>query len=268
MTFKYKKVTYKNKHYAVIETNFNNIPIPHIIDWKHLRTIKNLDKKWTVHNNGFISCKHHYDGKLRQVYLHEIIISLKHKKEKDSFKNVPIIHINRVGLDNRESNIKYQENTKINYKKKKRTIKLPKEANIDPDEIPTYIWYMKENGSHGCRFSVEVGDIKWKTTSSKKVSIKYKLEEAKKYLRNLKKNNPLLFDTNCMNGEFTYEGKNRLKEFYEIIHKIGYEYISEETTNNLTDKFLKKSKLKNITEKKLLNTFDIKKKKWKKKINK
>ena len=66
-----------------------------------------------------------------------------------------------------------------------------------------------------------------------------------------------------MNGEFTYEGKNRLKEFYEIIHKIGYKYISEESTNNLTDKFLKKSKLKNITEKKLLSSFEIKKKKEK-----
>ena len=49
--------------------------------------------------------------------------------------------------------------------KKKRTIKLPKSSGITPDDIPTYIWYVKETANHGDRFVVEIGDIKWKTTS-------------------------------------------------------------------------------------------------------
>ena len=87
----------------------------------------------------------------------------------------------------------------INYKKKKRTVKLPEGCNIEPNELPTYIWYLKENGSHGSRFSVEVGNIKWKTTSSKKVSLRYKLEEAKKFLRELKKTNSDLFNKSSFN---------------------------------------------------------------------
>ena len=53
---------------------------------------------------------------------------------------------------------------------------------------------MKPNGSHGDRFMVEIGDVKWKTTSSKKLSLKYKLEEAKLFLRQLKRESPELFE--------------------------------------------------------------------------
>ena len=261
MTIKYKKIKYNKNDYAVIELKYKNNVLPMIIDWKYLKKIKDLNKKWKCQKNGFVLCTHRYNSKLQNVYIHELIMSFKNSKI--NIKS-PIIHINRVGLDNRESNLKYLNNCKINYKKKKRTVKLPEGCNIEPNEIPTYIWYLKENGSHGSRFSVEVGDVKWKTTSSKRLSLRYKLEEAKKFLRELKKKNPNLFNKNSMNGEFNIKGKKKLKEYYNIIIKAGYDNIMLENTNNLTDNYLKKSKkLNQISEKKLLNKCETGKKKKK-----
>jgi hypothetical protein len=266
MSIIYKKIRYKKKDYAVIELNYKNNSLPTIIDWEYFKRIKDLNKKWKCQKNGFVLCSHRYNSKLQHVYMHELIMSFRNEKNKKKFTD-PIIHINRIGLDNRESNLKYLTNCKINYKKKKRTVKLPKGCNIEPNEIPTYIWYLKENGSHGSRFSVEVGDTKWKTTSSKKLSLRYKLEEAKKFLRELKLKQPILFNRNSMNGEFNTNGKINLKEYYKIISKAGYDNIILEDTNNLTDSYLKKSnKLIQQSEKKLLNNCKIIKKQKKRRL--
>jgi hypothetical protein len=264
MKLNYKKIKYKNKNYAVIELNYKDNILPIVIDYKFINNINNLDKKWYCNKSGFISCKHNYNQKLHIVFLHELIMSLKNKKN----INQPIQHINRISIDNRISNLKYVEDTNINYKKKKRTVKLPKNSGIDPNEIPTYIWYLKENGSHGDRFSVEISNIKWKTTSSRKVSLRYKLEEAKKFLRDLKKNNSEVFETHSMNGEFNKIGKNRKKEYIEIIKLAGYDNITVEKTDNLTDQYLKESKkLKKNFEQNLLLSMNIKKKSKRRLIN-
>jgi len=264
MDLKYKKIKYKNKVYIIIELLYKNNILPILIDNKYLKDIQNLNKKWYCNKNGFISCRHNFNEKKHVVYLHEIIMSL---NKKDNIKNLAIQHINRISLDNRISNLKYVEDMNINYKKKKRTVALPKNCGIDPNEIPTYIWYLRENGSHGDRFTVEISNIKWKTTSSKKVSLRYKLEEAKKFLRDLKKKNSNLFNEHSMNGEFNKIGKNRRKEYIDIIKLGGYNNINVEYKENLTDQYLKKSKkLKKTFEKKLLLNMDIKKKKSKRRL--
>jgi hypothetical protein len=145
-------------------------------------------------------------------------------------------------LDNRRDNIfydSYDKKFKKNLKKKKRTIKLPENSLIKPDLIPTYVWYLKENGTHGERFSVNIGDKKWKTTSSKKVSLLEKLELAKDYLKNLKKTNPEYFLTFSMNGDLNKQGYELKKSFIDIIKKAGYINVQEICTlQNITDSIL------------------------------
>ena len=68
-----------------------------------------------------------------------------------------------------------------------RYITLPSDSGIDSSEIPRHIWYIKAHGAHGDRFAIEfkTEGFTWKTTSSKKVSLRDKLNEAKDMLNDL-----------------------------------------------------------------------------------
>ena len=59
---------------------------------------------------------------------------------------------------------------------KQGTIKL---KNLDVSKLPSFVWYLKPDSSHGERFQIDLGNIKWKSTSSDNLSINYKLEETK-----------------------------------------------------------------------------------------
>ncbi len=58
---------------------------------------------------------------------------------------------------------------------------------IRPEEIPKHIWYVQANGYHRDRFAIEfkTEGILWKSTSSKDVSLKEKLEHARDRLKEL-----------------------------------------------------------------------------------
>jgi hypothetical protein len=194
------------------------------------------------------------------LYLHEIIMALKLKDQNKDPKKLPIIHINRLNIDNRRENLMYDVPGKDigkNLRKKIRLINLPKNSKIDPDDIPTYVWYMKPDSSHGERFLIEIGDVSWKTTSSVNYSLRYKLEEAKKFLRELQLIRPDLFDEYSMNGEFNYDGKKLLDSFYVIIQSGGYN-LSRLKNDKLTQKYLKED-LSDLTESEIadLKAFSI-----------
>lgn len=242
----YKKIRHINSYYAVMKVDYKEHSLPVVVDWDDINIIKKLNKKWRSNQFGFISCSHTYDDETKEVFLHEIIMAMKMKSENKKRTDKPIIHINRIGLDNRRENLIYDEVNKEfnkNIKKKKRTISLPDESGIDPSEIPTYVWYMKPNGSHGERFMVDVGNIQWKTTSSKQLSLRYKLEEAKKYLRQLMKARPDLFEDYSMNGDYTKDGNELMESYYEIVKKAGYDNIKEEEPTKNTLDYIKPGKL-------------------------
>uniref|UniRef100_A0A6C0ACV2 Uncharacterized protein n=1 Tax=viral metagenome TaxID=1070528 RepID=A0A6C0ACV2_9ZZZZ len=241
----FKKVYYKGKNYAVIDLKYKNKNLPLVLDWKDFQKVKKFDKKWKCNSNKTVYCTHSTNENSRDVFIHDIVKAFDVQDGGGSIKHKPIIHLNRVNLDNRRENLYYDEKDKDenkNLKKKKRTIKLPENSGVKPEELPTYVWYLKPNDTHGERFMVSIGDIKWKTSSSKQLSLSYKLEEAKKYLRDLKQSNPELFDEYCMNGEFTKKGKLLLNSFTEIIKKANYN-IQDLNIENLTDKYLKPKKL-------------------------
>lgn len=238
----YKHISYNGDKYGVLNIKYKDYSLPVIMDYDDYDLIKNMKKQWKCNNNGFIYCSHTINNIPKDVYLHELIMLLKNKDNGYSNVEKPILHINRIGLDNRRVNLIYDtinKETNKNIKKKERTIVLPKYSGIDPNEIPTYIWYMKPESGHGDRFVVNIGDINWKTTSSKDLSLRYKLEEAKLFLRHLLKNRPDLYDEYCMNGEYTREGKELLNTYYDIVYKAGYNNIKRFIPENKTFELLR-----------------------------
>ena len=237
----YNPINYKQKDYIVFKMTFKGNNIPVILDLKDFNSIKKMNKKWRCNQNGFILCSHSHNGITKDVFLHELVMILKNKEEKKKDQTKSIIHINRLGLDNRRENLIYDmlnKDINKNSKKKKRTLSLPKNSDINPKEIPTYIWYMRPDYSHGERFVVNIGDITWKTTSTRDLSLRYKLEEAKIFLKNLLRERPDLLEEYSMNGDFNKKGKTLLNSYYDIIYLAGYNNIKRYVPENKTLEYL------------------------------
>ena len=236
---KYRRITHKNNNYVVCELMYGENNVPVILDSNKFEEVQNLNKNWYINDKGFVITTHKTTEndieKIKEISLHDVIMYLN-----GNTLNKPILHINKIGIDNRISNLSYDTHDKHiqkNLKKKSRTISLPKKCGIIPENLPSYVWYVKEDSSHADRFMVDVGDVNWKSTGSKKVSLKYKLEETKKYMRHLKNARPDLFNEYSMNGDLNKNGVGLLDDFLNISKDAGY-YLNDISNAN-TEKYLK-----------------------------
>jgi hypothetical protein len=141
--------------------------------------------KWHYASNSYIATSVLVDvdvsgttvQKKRELYLHNLLMKPRPQEA--------VQHISKNGLDNRRENLRLVDaGTLNNQTKKRRNVELPSMCGIRPEEIPKHIWYVQANGYHRDRFAIEfkTEGILWKSTSSKDVSLKEKLESAKKHL--------------------------------------------------------------------------------------
>jgi hypothetical protein len=209
----YTHVDYNNNKYTIGKVKTNDIHVYFIIDSEDFPKIKNYS--WHYKANSYISHTIPVDDKRRELYLHNMIMDRLGFPGKGSKESVD--HINRNGLDNRKENLRIitQSEQNLNQTKRKRRIELPPESGLVVDDIPKHIWYIKANGSHGERFAIEfkTENIIWKTSSSKNISLKDKLEQAKEKLQEYYKIYPHL---NPNNEDKT----NKINELIDSYNKI------------------------------------------------
>jgi hypothetical protein len=173
----YKNVVIDNSPCVVGTVLHNGSPLEFIIDEEDAQKVQS--RHWYAVTGGkYVGCHVTIEGSKKMLYLHNFVMNrfvFPGKGAKES-----IDHINRNGIDNRKSNLRLvsQSIQNTNQKKKQRTAELPEGFT----DLPKHIWYIKSHGAHGDRFCVEMKTegIARKTTSSKKVSIKEKFEEAMK----------------------------------------------------------------------------------------
>jgi hypothetical protein len=210
----YRFIHYDNKDYVVGTLIFNKSDIKFVFDKDDFEKVS--ERAWHFASGTYISSSYMHDSKRKELYLHNFVMNRFEFLGKGSTESVD--HINRNGLDNRKENLRIitQSEQNINQNKKQRSVKLPEGCDIKIDDIPTHIWYIKANGLHGDRFGIDfkTENIKWKTTSSKKVSLKDKLIEAKNKLQELY----LEFAYLNPNNEESKRERERLEQsFKEII---------------------------------------------------
>jgi hypothetical protein len=251
-----KVVEYRDNNYVISRIKFKKYYYPLLLDYNVYKVIKKIDTKWSIGDKGVIyTVKNN-----KNIYLHDIVKKIDSKLNKTKLQNKPILHINRVIFDNRVDNLMYDSINKEynrNSKKKKRTIKLPRKCGIKSKEMPTFLWYLKQNGHHGDRFFLNVDDIEWKSTSSKLVSLKYKFEESKKYMKYLQNKRPDIFTKYSMNGDFNERGNKLLQEYFDIAKTTGYKNIKVIEMNKNTSGYLDENKTGLSTfEKYLLDKYD------------
>jgi hypothetical protein len=211
----YEFVSYNDKEYCIGTLLFNNKDIQFIFDKDDYEKI--YSRAWHFASaGGYISSAYTHESKRKEMYLHNLIMNRFEFPGKGATETVD--HINRNGLDNRKENLRIisQSEQNINQDKKSRNIKLPDNCEIIPNDIPKHIWYIKANGLHGDRFGIDLKteNIKWKTSSSKKILLKDKLIEAKNKLQELYLQYPYL---NPNNEESSKKQEDLRKSFEEII---------------------------------------------------
>lgn len=234
-------IEFNNKKYTVASIKYSRLSentIPILLDRDTYKIIKSYNKLWYINEKNRVYCIHNNNNKDYTIYIHELVMKL---NKNERYINKPIIHINNIYFDNRIENLQFDTTNKDhskNVRKKKRTINL-KKYGINVNTLPTYLWYQNPDNTHGNRFIISISnEIFWKSTSSKRVSLRYKLEEAKKYLRYLKEERPDIFNDYSMNGDLTEKGISLYKEYYIMINRAGF--TIELPTQDNTDKFLKK----------------------------
>ena len=175
----YRKVTYNDIAYIIGTVKYLEEKVDFIIDYCEYDKIK--ERAWHIASENYISSSFIHDGKRKEVYLHNLIMNRELFQGKGQKESVD--HINRNGLDNRKENLRIlsQTDQNINQVKKKRNVVLPEGCGIKSDDIPKHIWYVQPNGLHGDRFAItfKTENLTWKSTSSKKISLNEKLEQAK-----------------------------------------------------------------------------------------
>jgi hypothetical protein len=210
----YTNVEYNSKKYIVGKVINNDTFVHFVIDEDDYPKIK--DYSWHSKANAYIGHTIPVDNTRRELYLHNIIMNRLGFPGKGSKESVD--HINRIGFDNRKENLRVitQSEQNLNQSKRSRRVELPEDSGLIPGDIPKHIWYVKANGNHGDRFAIEfkTENITWKTTSSKNISLKEKLQSAKDKLQELYQKYPYL---NPNNEETSNKIKSLTDSYNEII---------------------------------------------------
>jgi hypothetical protein len=160
----------------------NGNPLNFKFDKEDLSNVKT--RQWYAVTDGkYIACSINIENVRKLLYLHNFVMNRIVFPGRGAKQSID--HINRDGLDNRKQNLRLVTQTQQNINKaaKPRTATLPE--GIPP--LPRHIWYIKANGLHGDRFGIDLKSekFKWKTTSSKTVSIQDKLKQATEKLTEL-----------------------------------------------------------------------------------
>lgn len=184
----YKFVCLNSKEYVVGTIKYNGEDIYFVFDRDDYEKVN--ERAWHVSSGSYIGSTFYTNDDVKnkkELYIHNLVSNRLDFPGKGARESVD--HINRIGFDNRKENLRIisQSEQNMNQTKRERNITLPEGCEINSEDIPRHIWYIKANGAHGDRFAIEfkTENICWKTTSSKKVSLIEKLGGAKAKLQEL-----------------------------------------------------------------------------------
>jgi hypothetical protein len=223
----HKDIIYNNKDYTICHITFKNKSKLFVIDTENKDKVIYYKWHWSINN--YIAHSIIIDGDNKNLYLHNVIMNKLSFKGKGQQSTVD--HINRVGCDNRKSNLRIvetQTKQNMNQKKRDRTLELPKDCDISIDNIPKNVYYGKPNGAHGDFFYIEVKGIKnlcednkkysWKSTKSKNVSLKVKLQQVVDKLKELAQT---YTELQTVDSEFNRE--KSIEDYNNILKQSGFD---------------------------------------------
>ena len=199
-------VNYNGKHYIVTKICDRSI----VVDLSDFPTISTL--VWNLVDGKVVT---HRDGENKTIA--QLISGNSHVR-----------HINEIDTDFRRENLE----VKLPIAKRDRSINLPENSGIDPNEIPTGITYTKASGSFPDHFTVCIkrnseNVFRAHGSKSSKFTLRQRLESAIAVLNEFKQEHPELFN----NGDVTAQQLSI--SYYDILNLTG-ETVSQPTIQKTT----------------------------------
>ena len=238
-TVNHEDIEYKGKHYTVCLTHYNDDHILFVIDSDDKDKIINI--AWHFKPIGGYIAHTYYtqdENAKKELYLHNVIMNKLTFEGKGQQQTVD--HINRIGRDNRKSNLRMAESQSaqnFNQKRRERKTELPEESGLTADDLPKNVYYGKPSGAHGEHFYIEVRGVKelgdkftWRSTKSTKVSLKIKLQETIDKIKQLREEYPVL--KTIFITEENEELRNQLVTEYNEIIQLSH-YPADVILNNI-----------------------------------
>lgn len=259
----HKIVTYNNKTYFVGKITKTGTDHLFVTNYEFKDNI--IYNQWLLGSTGYICVYVYINGTRHTLQLHNYVMG---KYTFDGQGQEYIYdHINRIPTDNRKENLRLYNTVEnnSNQSRRKRTIELPENCGVKVEEIPTGVWFSKErtikNKKHGTYFTIEIKEndeniVYWHSATTVELSLKFKLEQTKKYLRLLKESKPEIFKTHNIEYELNEEAIKLAKEYNEIIKLSGYTCVNDNLVK-INDRNYLKEDLNGLSEQEieLLNNF-------------
>ena len=170
-------VTFRNHEDYVIGTVYSkDTPIEFFIDAEDLERVQKLHW-YTVAGSKYIGTGVFVEGKKKTLYLHNFIMNRLEFPGKGTKESID--HVNRNGLDNRKSNLRLISQSRQNLNQAKPLVEKREKPELCK-KLPPYMHYSKSMVKEREWICIQVKPliIKWKSTSSKKVSLQGKLQQA------------------------------------------------------------------------------------------
>lgn len=188
----YRTVTFNDLKYCVCRyLTKSGASKLFVVDAEDIDKVLDKESSWTI-ISGHIGYTILANKMNYKCYLHDIIIDKPvsmNKKQK-----FVVRHINGNSHDLRKCNLVVDTKSSIQRKTRKRNIDLPKNCGIKPQDIPKCVYYCPPTNDAGEMFIIDIlcEDKKkiWKSSDSKKVTLKDKLAEINAVLAEISKINP------------------------------------------------------------------------------
>ena len=216
----YDIVEYYNTKYIVCKIKYKEETKLFVVDYKNFDKIKYLE--WHTIPAGYITTYFKIKRSTIVIFLHNLIMNKITFNGKG--QHLTVDHINRVPSDNRKVNLRIINQSEQNFNRirNEKKIILPDNCNINADDIPRCVTYRKIRGTHGECFEILISNfngknLQWTTATSITLSLKFKFEHAKKYLRYLKETYPDEFNKHHIEKNYNDQEVELIDSYNKIL---------------------------------------------------